>query len=194
MALNMLQVNFLNQLEKIVSAGLVSGEIQSFPDEIYEKLSHYIFSDIPASIQIKQLSPTIPPGKCFERSWLLTTAFDECHLMRGNLKDLEVLYGKGKARHGWVEAGDWVYDPTSLYRYKKRLYYQMRKPKNVIKIPKSTLLDDERYQKCINGQVNKLSLFSILLLVQEMAIKRNDESFINEVAEYIKNLGYDSIW
>ena len=40
-------------------------------------------------------------------------------LVRGNIKTLEYKYGKEKSRHGWIEMDDYVYDPTSLYKYKK---------------------------------------------------------------------------
>jgi len=184
---------FLDYGVYLANKGLAEGEAQPFPKEVYERLSHYIFYGLPVSIEIKYLMPLVGPGKCYERSWLLTMAFDECYLVRGDLKDYGISYGKEHAGHGWVEADGWIYDPTSLYRYKKDLFYKIHKPRRVVKIAKPKFQNDEEYKKCASPKIEKQSLLIKILITYAIAELREDKDFINEIAEYLRNLGYDSI-
>jgi len=196
MILNQEQKKWFVKQQLLLYFGYMFGLVKPFDDELYERLSYVTFSCIPASIQIKYLRPTCPPGQCYERSWIITMAFDECYLVRGDLADYKAFFGEEQGGHGWVEHDGWVYDPTTLLKYNKNLYYMLHNPnpRNIIKHTKEEVFKNPDYQKCISGQISKSSLFTILLLIQGIAEKSNDESFINEVAKYLKDLGYDNIW
>ena len=38
---------------------------------------------------------------------------------------LEILHGNDHSGHGWIEIGNYVYDPTYLQKFDKNLYYEM---------------------------------------------------------------------
>ena len=37
--------------------------------------------------------------------------------------DIQYNYGKGHEGHGWVEVGDFVYDPSLMLKFDKETYY-----------------------------------------------------------------------
>ncbi|HOP65971.1 MAG TPA: hypothetical protein PLX66_03030 [Bacilli bacterium] len=173
--------------------GLAFNLIQPFEEEVYRKLDKVIFGNIPASIKIKYLKPITPPGQCYERSWIITMAFDECLLVRGNSTDYAVFNGEKEAGHGWVEHNGWVYDPSDLLKYKTWLYYLILKPYDIIKTPKAEIQTEEDYQHCIKGRIDKSGLAIIFPLIERIAKLKNNGELIEELALYLKNLGYNSI-
>ncbi|MBO4726382.1 MAG: hypothetical protein J5598_02145, partial [Clostridia bacterium] len=73
-------------------------------------------------------------GYCFERSFLMFMCLNDALWVNGKNKSLELAYGKDDAYHAWVEVGNYVYDPTTLSKYQKDLYYKMLKVSDVVKI------------------------------------------------------------
>ena len=65
-------------------------------------------------------------------------------LVRGNIKTLEYKYGNEKSRHGWIEIDDYVYDQTSLYKYKKDLYYKIYEPTDITKITTEDYIKEKK--------------------------------------------------
>lgn len=129
--------------------------------------------------------------------------FDDAILVRGDNKDLELLYGKDNARHGWIEIGDYVYDPSTKKKYDKTLYYEMYKPYNVSKESKeeycsypenqkiyddiqTTIIDDYRP----NGR-KRIELAVIIPVIKELAELLKNQEFINDLNEYLIQIQYD---
>mgnify|MGYP003299039579 CR=1 FL=1 len=116
--------------EVLFNKGIKEGKIVPFDDCFYEKMSHTYFNCVPISMHIKYLKPLSGPGKCYDRSLFMFFCFDDALLVRADIKNLELLYGKENAGHGWIEIDDYVYDPSSTLRFDKKLYYQIYNPTN----------------------------------------------------------------
>lgn len=141
---------YLRKLEFQLYKGLLEGKIVPFDEEFYKSMSTTYFSCIPVSMHIKYLRPTCPPGKCYDRSLYMFFCFDDALLVRGSNKDLEVRFGKENGGHGWIERGNYVYEPSLLLRFDKDLFYKMYKPSNVSKITV------EEYKKNDDGYYDKV--------------------------------------
>ena len=185
--------------------GLLDGKIVPFDDSFYEQMSHtYTDSGIPVSMDIKYLRPTIPPGKCYDRSLNMFFCFDDALLVRGDLKALELKYASnGDAGHGWIEIGNNVYDPTHLMRFDKDLYYKMFGVSNVTKYNKEDYCQDQENKKYYdqiknttladfqpNGRKRSHLLITIPLL-KGIANNAKDPAFQKELDAYLTSINYD---
>lgn len=116
-------------------------------------------------------------------------------LVRGNIKTLEYKYGKEKSRHGWIEMDDYVYDPTSLYKYKKDLYYKIYEPTNITKITTEDYIKEkkEEYYKTkkaledyLQDGDNRIDLYSLIPILEEIVLLTNEE-----IENYFKLIKYN---
>lgn len=193
---------YLNKLQVLTTKGIKEGKIVPFDDEFYNKMSHVYFNCIPISMHIKYLRPTMGPGKCYDRSLYMFFCFDDSLLVRGDIKVLEVKYGKKQAGHGWIEIGDYVYDPTTLMRYEKEYYYQLYKISNVQKTSKeeynkinNNYYDEVRSVSISDFQPNgkkRMDLLVTIPLIKEISALSGNEQFKNEVEKYLEEIQYDS--
>ena len=126
--------------------------------------------------------------------------FDDALLVRGDEKNLELLYGKDNTGHGWIERDNYVYDPSSLMRFDKYLYYKIFQPTNISKksIEQYCLIDDCRrlyediHQTIIedylpNGR-KRIDLYSLMPLVEGIA--EGNKEFKNELEAYLALIQY----
>ena len=183
--------------------GINEGKIVPFDNDFYKKLSNTYIGGLPVSIHIKYFKPTIPPGKCFDRSLYLFFCFDNGLLVRGNDKSLELRYGKNHAYHGWFEMDNYVYEPALNMRFDKDLYYEMYKPSEIKRITKdeycNTLEGKLIYENYKNTTIddfkpngkNRISLLSIIPLAKEMAIRSGNKEFIDDLNKYLSEIEYD---
>ena len=190
------------KLNKELYKGLQNGTIQEFDDELYSILNKTLVSTIPVDLHIKYLKPTLPPGKCYDRSLYMFFALDDSVLVRGDLKDLEYEYGKEDAGHGWIEMNGYVYDPTSRLRYEKDVYYKLFKPTNVEKCTHeeyNNTSDENRYyyERIKNttrdtfkeeGSERMSLAMTIPLLV---GIAEHSDEFKEALKVYLKEINYD---
>ena len=101
-------------------------------------MSNTIIACFPVSFYIKHSNHMFAQGTCYDRSLYMFLALDDAILVRGNNKDLEYNYGKGDEGHGWVEVGNYVYDPSLMVKFDKDTYYALYRCSNVSKIDKKT--------------------------------------------------------
>lgn len=187
------------KMRLLIAQGLTNGNVVPFEKTLYEKLSKVYFSGYPLSLQIKYLIPTSGPGQCEDRSWFITMAFDDALWVSGDLKQLELDYGKKSAWHFWVEHDGWVYDPTSLYKFKKELYYKIFMPTNVIVRTSDVYKKHEWYQNVVNTTIDDLRpggkeryhLCVSIPLIKGIADMSGNQQFVDELDEYLKNIEYD---
>lgn len=187
------------KMKLLISQGLNNGSIVPFEDVLYENLSKVYFNGYPLSLQIKYLKPTIPPGQCEDRSWFITMAFEDALWVSGDVKDLELKYGKDGAWHFWVEHDGWVYDPSSLYKFKKELYYKIFMPTNVIVRTPDVYKKHEWYQSVVNTKIDDLRpggkerchLCVSIPLIQGIADVSGNKDFIDELDKHLKDIEYD---
>ncbi len=185
--------------ELLFSEGLRNGSIVPFEEDLYKRLNKVYFNGYPLSIQIRYLRPLVSPGQCEDRSWFITMGFEDAFWVSGDIKTLELNYGKKSAWHFWVEHDDWVYDPTLLYKIRKELYYKMYIPKNVIVRRPEQYKKDEWYQEVINTTVDDLKpggkdrchLCVSIPLVQNIARMSGSQEFVDELDEHLRLIKYD---
>lgn len=198
--LNCFQKLYMYKVYLQILKGLQQGKIVPFDEEFYKSMSTTYLNCIPISMHIKYLRPNSLQGKCMERSLYMFFCFDDALLVRGDNKNLEVRYGKENAEHGWIEKGDYVYDPSSLLRFEKDLYYKLYKVSNVSKITKDeykksngAIYDRIRSTRLEDFQVggrNRSDLAVTIPLVKAIAEKSNN-GFKEELDDYLEKIEYD---
>ncbi len=130
---------------KVISAKASrEGTIMEFDDEIFEKMKNTIIACFPVSFYIKHSNNMFALGTCYDRSLYMFLALDDAVLVRGKNKDLEYNCGKGHGGHGWVEVGDYVYDPSIMLKFKKDVYYQLYGTTDLMKVDKETYLREHK--------------------------------------------------
>lgn len=181
--------------------GIKEGKIMPFDEEFYKKMSKKYIACIPISIRIKYLKPILPPGQCIDRSLYMFICFDDALLVRADVKDLELAYGKNDAIHGWIEIGNYVYDPSLTLRFDKDLYYKIYSPTNIRKETKedykkvnSSFYDEVRSTTIEDfqpGGRKRTDLCLTIPFIKEIAELSNNDDFKKEVNEYLELIQYD---
>ena len=192
---------YFSKMQLLFNKGIQEGKIIPFNDQFYEKMSHTYFNCIPISMHIRYLKPTIPPGKCYDRSLFMFFCFDDALLVRANNKDLELRFGKEHAGHGWIEIDDYVYDPSLMMRFEKKLYYKIYNPTDVHKITyedykkvNGSYYDDVRNTNISDFQLGgskRTDLYVSIPLIKRIAEYSNNEKFKKELDEYLAIIQYD---
>ena len=192
---------YFYKMNLLFNKGLLNDKISFFDDELYDKMNNTYISCIPVSIHIKYLKPILPPGKCYDRSLYMFFCFDDAVLVRADVKDLELMYGKEKAGHGWIEIGNYVYDPSLLMKFEKDLYYKIYSPTNINKI---TIEDYIKVNQNYYDEVKKTSVSDFrpggrkrtdlcvtIPLIKAIAEDSNDDGLKRELNEYLSLIEYD---
>ena len=197
---NKLEVYRMNLLADF---GVLTGAITPIDDEFLNRLKDTYVTGIPVYFYIKYLRPLRGLGKCYDRSLYLFFALKEATLVRANVRPLELLHGKDGAGHGWIEMDGYVYDPTTLCRYTKDIYYKINKPKDITyttaedycsnkenkdfydSVTSTTLEDLKPYGK------HRFDLSCIIPLVQSINEIEGNEEFAKEFDEYLESIEYD---
>lgn len=193
---------YFKRLELLMKKGFKEGKIVYFDNEFYDKMNNTYINSMPVSMHIKYLRPILPPGKCYDRSLMMFLCFDDALLVRADKKALEYQYGKAEAGHGWIEIGNYVYDPTTLLRFDKDLYYKIFLPSDIMKYTaeeyrkinpdfydyiKNTKIEDFK-----PGGVKRTELSTTIPLLTSLADSMNDEFFKKEIEEYLELIEYDA--
>jgi len=201
---NIKKILYFNKMQLLLEKGLKDGSITPFDDAFYEQLSHTYVSCLPVSIHMKYLKPTSPPGKCYDRSLYMFFCFPDAVLVRGNKKDLELIYGKDNAGHGWIEMDGYCYDPTSLLKFKKETYYEIYKPYNVMKATTEEYKNISEFNKCfyediVNTKLSdfhpngskRIELCLMIPITQRIVEMQSNENFKRELNNYLESIQYD---
>ena len=195
---------FLHRLLQLAREGLNKGKIVPFDDSFYEELNHTYISGLPVSIHIKHLKPVDGDvGKCYDRSLYMFFCFDDAKLVRADIKYLELRYGKDHAGHGWIERGNYVYDPSMLARVDKDLYYKMYMPSNIKKFTKEDYCAIEGNKKLYEDIVEttiddfkpygkkRTDLATTIPLLLSIAKMSENKDFEAELGEWLSTIEYD---
>lgn len=176
--------------------------ITEFDDEIYDKMKNTIIACFPVSFYIKHSKNMFPLGTCYDRSLYMFLALDDAILVRGKNKDLEYNYGKGHEGHGWVEIGDYVYDPSLMLKFKKEVYYSLYSPTDVSKCDKVTYVSEHKefidsvvctdFDEYKPGGKRRLDLGILVFQIQTLVSMLNDESLKKDLNEYLESIEYDA--
>lgn len=194
--------NLYSLRSKILSKILVSkGLIKPIEKEVFEKLDNFYLGGIPLSIRLKYLHLDSSMGDCFDRSLFLTFGLDNSLLVRGDLRPLELKYGKDRARHGWVEYDGWVYDPSHLCKYRKDIYYSLFSPDNISCIKYQVYQSGNDYQDVLETSLDDLkpdgkrrkTVEMSLYLVSNLAKILDTPDLTNELQDHFKKIKYDGL-
>lgn len=194
---------FFLRADVLLGKGASKGRVQKFDDEFYQQTSKVYFNCLPISMHLKYLRPTSGPGKCYDRSLYMFFCFDDALLVRGDQKTLALKYGTANAGHGWIERGDWVYDPTFLLRFQKDWYYKMFGVSNVYKcshaeyvaIPENKKIYDQVRNTTLqdyqpHGKY-RLDLLTSIPLVKGIAEMSGNLEFQQALDQHLASVQYD---
>lgn len=192
---------FFEKLNVMFNIGLRDGKIVPIEEELYEEMNKTIIACLPVGTRIKYADQLFAQGTCYERSLYMFLALDNAILVRGNNKDLEYNYGKGHEGHGWVELGDYVYDPSLGYRFDKELYYKLYGSSDLAKCDKETYLKEHSdfVDKYVSTDLNdfrpggkrRLDLGIIIYQTMVGANLSNNESLLTDLQSFLDNIQYD---
>ena len=183
----------------LIAKGVADGRITPIDDEFYKETDKVIFNSVPITFHLKYMKPILPPGKCYDRSLFMFFCFPESLLCRGHHKDLELRFGKENDGHGWIEIGDYAYDPSSLCRFDKDLYYEIY---GVTGVERTT---SQEYNECTDGYYDKtrsVTLDDLLpggknrhsLLVDiplSYGIAKFNSEFMKDMESWMETIQYD---
>ena len=127
--------------------------------------------------------------------------FDDALLVRADNKDLELIFGKESAGHGWIEIGNYVYDPSLMLWFEKDLYYKIYIPTDVHKVTREEYkkVNGDYYDEVKNttiedfelGGKKRADLCVSIPLVHGIAEHSTDENFKKELDAYLTSIQYD---
>lgn len=192
---------YLKRLEILFNKAVKEGKITEFDQEIYDLIDGTVIACLPVSLYIKYSKYLLPKGSCYDLSLYMFLALDDAVLVRGKNKDLEVRYGKGQGGHGWVEVGNYVYDPSLMLKFDKATYYKIYGCSNVVKTDKVSYL--EKNKKFVDNNVSRdfndfrpggkkrLELGLLIFQIKCLSQFIGDEKFTRELNEYLSFIEYD---
>ena len=161
-----------------------------------------IISCFPVSFFIKHSEHMFPLGTCYDRSLYMFLALDDAVLCRGNNKDLEYNYGKGHGGHGWIELGDYVYDPSIMLKFDKETYYKLYGTTDIVRTDKESYLREHKdfvdsvvskdIRDFLPGGSRRLELGCLVIQIRSIASMVEDKEFQNDLEEYLKLIHYDA--
>ena len=194
---------YFKKMQVLFNQGVKDQKIIPFDDDFYDKMTHTYISGIPVSIYIKYLKPFISPGKCYNRSLYMFFCFKNSVLVCGDLKNLELQYGKDDAEHAWIEMDNYVYDPSSLNIFDKDLYYQIYMPTNVSKCTKEEYCQVKNNKKVYDDIIQttisdfqphgkkRTDLINTIPLLSGIAQIPGNEQFKIELENWLSTIQYD---
>lgn len=139
-----------HRLEILWNLGEKLHMIEDYPEKLWKEINKHYYCGTPLNVLLQE---GFNIGKCYDRSYALTMAFEKCNLVRGLLPR----YGKLENtsydqffNHGWVEDDKYVYDTTFMKRFNKKFYYYLFGAKAEKIISSDELNKDDYYQNMKN--------------------------------------------
>ncbi len=168
--------------------GTKLGLIQDYPEELWKEIEKHYYCGNPVSVL---LTNGLNLGKCYDRAYALTMAFDKCNLIRGCLlkyrKTHNVSYDPD-FEHSWVEDDQYIYDTTFVKRFNKRFYHYLFGSRADAVIPSEELNNDDYYKKMkfttkedIESDIGIIAMNAFLLtavLEQQEKVSGKDLSYL----------------
>lgn len=177
------------------------GKITTFDDGIFEKMNGTFIDCLPVSFYIKYSDYLFATGTCYQRSLYMFLALNDAILVRGDNKGLEYTYGEGHQGHGWIELGDYVYDPSTMLRFEKSVYYSLYGCHNTIKIDKQTYMS--QYKDFIGSTITedvsefrargkrRLDADLVVIQLKSLSLMLDNEQFTKDFNNYLSLIDYD---
>ena len=192
---------YFKKYKPLFTKAVKEGKITRFEEEIFTKMSNTIIACLPVSFHIKYADYLIGQGTCYDRSFYMFLALDDAVLVRGNSILLEYCYGKGNGGHGWVEVGDFVYDPSAMLKFDKKTYYSLYGFSDVRKVDKKTYLAENKnyldaslshdFDELKPGGKKRFDLLPMVIQIRALCQLIGDEQFTKDFDDYLSFIGYD---
>ena len=192
---------FFAKFQILWKRAVKEGKITHFEDEIYDEMSDTIIACLPVSLYIKHSKHLFPIGTCYDRSLYMFLALDDALLVRGNNKDLEYNYGKGHGGHGWIERGNYVYDPSLMLKFDRDTYYELYGSSDISRCDKKTYLRehkefvDQHVSHSLDdfkpGGERRLELGILIIQLRALSNMIDDCEFSKELEDYLDAIEYD---
>jgi len=180
---------------------LKNRKITKFDNEIYEKMNDTIIACLPVSFYIRYSNYLFPDHTCYERSLYMFLAIDNAILVRGKKKTLEYNYGKGQEGHGWVEIGNYVYDPSLMLKFDKDTYYSLYGCSDISKIDRENYMRSHKdfvdnyvshnLDEFRSNGVRRLDLGLMIFQLKTLSELLGDEQFTEDLNNYLDLVEYD---
>ena len=195
---------YFAKMDIIYKKGLQDGNIVPFDDEFMEHLNNKFFNGLPVAMQMKYYKPIMPPGECYDRSFLMFCCFDDATLVQGDVKQLELRFGKDNAWHAWIERNGYVYDPSIMKRFDKDLYYKIFIPRNITKKTKDEFcssVDSKRFYDSIAstkiedylpGGERRIELLTFIPPARIKANTCGNEEMKKDLNDWLTKIDYDA--
>ncbi len=197
---------FLRKAELLAQQAYTEGKIVPIEEEFMDELKKRFWVGMSVYMHIKYFIPISPfqTGRCWDRTRLMLMCHPNATRAIGNVKTLEYSAkgDKNLAGHSWLEIGDYVYDPTTLMRYEKELYYQIHKPYDVIYETQEEFLASNKTNAMMKtvvtssideympGGEKRWELEMSLPILKTAALNHSDPSLMEEVDSFIETTGY----
>ena len=180
--------------QSLLKYGVENGLVQPYEDELIKRLRTVYYGGVPAAILL--FVDKLCNGYCYDRSMLITMGMDDFLLVNGDIKSLELKYGKESANHSWAESNGWVYDTSLGFKIEKNLYYKMEQPK-INKInTKESCYDYFEYKEIINSNIehDKYVLPMIIPIIERVVPECLFSEYLkNELELFKERINYKDL-
>ncbi len=202
---------YFEKLNRMYVFGVLTKKIFTFDDEFYDSFKNNIYLGLPVSLILKHrpsivfqnINPNSIERKCFDYALMLFLFMEDATWVRGDVKNLELEYGKDSAFHDWIEKDGYVYDVHNGAKFEKDFYYKMFKCSNVRKWGMEEYCSIEGNKKLVedfrsitiddyrpNGK-RRLDLLTKIPMIKSIAIISGNQDFINDLNAYLELIEYD---
>lgn len=191
---------YFSALRIKIQRGLNNGTIVPFEQDLYDRLDNIYFCGATLSIWLKYLQPMYGmPGECEDRSLYIAAGLPNATIVKADLKNMEYKYGKSGSWHFFVLSDGWIYDSFYLYKFRKDVYFDIFKPRNVQNFESDEYKKSISYQEITGTSLEDLQSFNSKKMWFYMGLKgvmaiadvRNDENFKRELNDMLERINYD---
>ena len=183
----------LKKMDYQIKNAVKKGNIKPFDEEIYDKLRNVYHGSMPANVYLKYFKPFFSEGQCYERSFIISSIFENAKMVQGYRLDYIIHYGENSF-HWWVEADGWCYDPTSLCMYKKEEYYKIFKPIISYEMDKDEIENSYYYKNMINTYPKEFLFIENLIQFEARADLEykltGDDGLLKELEMFYEKIHY----
>ena len=204
--LNRTQKKKLDKMHKKLIWGSKHKKVFTYPDALIDALRPYHIGGLPASILV--LINELCNGLCYDRSLLMSLAFDDAKIIHGNIETLRITSGEEFAEHSFVETKEfgggksWIIDTSSGLIYDKDFYFEHEKVSVNKEIPKEKIMNSYAVKSIIasNFEEDKYALPMYLPLIENAVMSSNwlhttiyRDLIFKELEHFKKSIDYDAI-
>ena len=204
--LNEKQQARLAEINDKIIWGLKNKKVFLYPDVLFDRLRPYSIGGLPISIML--FVPELCNGHCYDRSVLMSLAFQNCKVVHADIESLRLTAGEELAEHSFVETPEfgagksWVVDTSIGLIYDKDFYYELEKPKVNREISKKSCMQSPDIIGILasNYEDEKYSLPMLLPLVENL-VKNSDnlptciykDKLEDEIIKLKQAVNYDAL-